>query len=68
MDTQNHNPTSLLSSILCWGFYVIGKFLEDYDTVIFHSLQYASFAISITVGLITIFRFFREYIKKKKIK
>jgi hypothetical protein len=59
------SPTNLIASILCWGFYGIGKLFEDIDTYLFHSLQYVSFALSITVAVLTIRKFWKESKKRK---
>lgn len=68
MDTNHYTTSNFTEFLVCWTFYITGIVLGDLDSFIFHLLQYLSFAVSITVGIITINRFVKEYKEKKNTK
>ncbi len=76
---MNHNPPStLLELTLCWSFYILGVFLNNVKSIflflelgnindlIFHLLQNSALILSITVSFVTLYKFIKEYKRKKR--
>lgn len=55
--------------VVCWGFYISSILLGDMESIggiIFVILQNLALIGSLTVSIITVYRFFTDYKEKKK--
>ncbi len=66
---NNIYPHPIIDTILCWGFYISSILLGDMESIggiIFVILQNLALIGSLTVSIITVYRFFKDYKEKKK--